>query len=261
MNISVSMQAETLFTLFGMRFTNAMMGSVAVTLVCLLIIILLRNPKIIPSRIQLMFEFIFEHFYDLFTKILGDEKETRKYFWLLMTIFLFVFLSNFISYIPLLSTISYTNGESTMSLFREPSADTSFTLGFTFGLIIFSNLLGFIKSPLKKFFAYIRINKIKEATNPMGIMNFFIEMFLGVMDIIGEFAKVMSMGFRLFGNIFGGGVLLLVVSEITKTIIPGVPLVLVPFPFLILSTFSGLVQAYVYTMLSTIALKSGSSVD
>jgi F-type H+-transporting ATPase subunit a len=71
-----------------------------------------------------------------------------------------------------------------------------------------------------------------------------IKFFVGILDIISEFAKILSFSFRLFGNIFAGEVLI----SVMVFLIP----VLVPVPFLILEVFIGFIQALVFTMLSTI---------
>jgi F-type H+-transporting ATPase subunit a len=71
-----------------------------------------------------------------------------------------------------------------------------------------------------------------------------INAFVGILELISEFAKLLSFSFRLFGNIFAGEVLLLVISFL-------VPIIL-PIPFLGLEIFVGFIQALVFTMLTTI---------
>ena len=71
--------------------------------------------------------------------------------------------------------------------------------------------------------------------------------FVGLLEGVGEFAKVLSFSFRLFGNIFAGEVLLIIVMSLVP--------VLVPFPFLLLEYFVGFIQALVFAMLTMIFLK------
>ena len=74
-----------------------------------------------------------------------------------------------------------------------------------------------------------------------------ITFFVGILEFISEFAKIISFSFRLFGNIFAGEVLLIIVMGL-------VPL-LAPFPFLLLEFFVGFIQALVFAMLTMIFLK------
>src|SRR3989338_3938178 len=100
MDVNVSFAAEEIEYIGIFKLTNAILGSVTVSVILLIILLLLMRPKMIPSRIQVLFEMIFEFFLDLFTKIFGDEHMARKYFPILMTIFLFVIISNFLPYLP-----------------------------------------------------------------------------------------------------------------------------------------------------------------
>ena len=70
---------------------------------------------------------------------------------------------------------------------------------------------------------------------------------MGLLEFVGELAKIMSFSFRLFGNIFAGEVLLLIVM----TLVP----ILVPFPFIMMEFFVGFIQALVFAMLTLIFLK------
>jgi F-type H+-transporting ATPase subunit a len=69
---------------------------------------------------------------------------------------------------------------------------------------------------------------------------------VGFLELLSEFSKIISFSFRLFGNIFAGEVLLLVVG----TLVPYI----VPMPFLLLEIFVGFVQALVFSMLTLVFL-------
>jgi len=72
---------------------------------------------------------------------------------------------------------------------------------------------------------------------PMGAMDFVV----GLLELVLEFAKIISFGFRLFGNLFAGGVLLFVMSFLVS--------MLVPAAVYVLELFVGLIQAFVFSML------------
>ena len=80
---------------------------------------------------------------------------------------------------------------------------------------------------------------------------YFIGTFVGILEFISEFSKVISFAFRLFGNIFAGEVLLLVVG----TLVPFI----VPLPFLALEIFVGFVQALVFSMLTLVFLTGATT--
>ena len=68
--------------------------------------------------------------------------------------------------------------------------------------------------------------------------------FVGVLELIGEFAKVASLSFRLFGNVFAGEVLLSAMAAILAYVLP--------VPFLFLEVFVGLIQALIFSILTLV---------
>jgi len=131
----------------------------------------------------------------------------------------------------------------TMHLFRAPTSD----LNTTFALAIVSVILiqyaaisslG-IKKYTNKFFNF-KIHK----KGVMGVFEAGIGSFVGILELLSEFTKILSFAFRLFGNIFAGEVLILVISALTFS--------LGTLPFLGLEVFVGLIQGFVFTMLTLV---------
>jgi F-type H+-transporting ATPase subunit a len=71
-----------------------------------------------------------------------------------------------------------------------------------------------------------------------------IDFFVGILEFISEFAKIVSFSFRLFGNVFAGEVLLTIVAFLVPYVIP--------LPFLLLEVFVGFIQAFVFAMLALV---------
>lgn len=120
-------------------------------------------------------------------------------------------------------------------IFRAANSDLNVTLALAiisvFAAQIFGiGALGFFKYS-KKFFNF---------TNPI---NFFV----GILELIGEISKMISFSFRLFGNIFAGEVLLVVIAVLVPFI--------APLPFYFLEIFVGFIQALVFAMLTLVFLK------
>lgn len=116
-------------------------------------------------------------------------------------------------------------------LFRAATADLNTTLALGILTIVLVQLFGF------KFLHFGYLKKYFNFASP-------IMFFVGILEIVSEFAKIISFGFRLFGNIFAGEVLIAVLLYLTKVIIP--------IPFYGLELFVGMMQALVFSMLSLV---------
>ncbi len=186
---------------------------------------MLDKPQIIPSRSQAFIEIILEGFLKLCEDTLGPQMG-RKYFPYVMTVFLFILTSNYLPLIPI-------------HLFEEkPTRDLNTTLGL--GLMAFfvahisgikvKGFLGYLKHYFEPF---IKIGKIE-------IPNFI----FAPLHIVGEVGKVVSHSFRLFGNITGETIIIVVVTNLVHFwLLP--PVLNVYFIMLI-----GAIQAFVFTMLA-----------
>ena len=119
-------------------------------------------------------------------------------------------------------------------LFRSPAADLNFTLAFAVISVIVTNILG-----MSAIGAFKHIGKYINFSNPI---NFFI----GILEMVSEFAKIISLSFRLFGNVFAGEVLLTIISFLAPYIIP--------LPFLFLELFVGLIQAFIFATITLVSI-------
>ena len=125
----------------------------------------------------------------------------------------------------------HAEGHKGVALFRGANADINMTLALALVSVAAIQYFGFKFSGIKYGQKYINFS------SPI----FF---FVGLLEIISEFSKIMSFAFRLFGNIFAGEVLIAVISYL-------IPVVL-PMPFIGLEIFVGLIQALVFAMLSLV---------
>jgi F-type H+-transporting ATPase subunit a len=173
-----------------------------------------RKRSILPRPLQALGELIVTLLYGLTEDALG-EKMAKKYAPLICALFLFLLLSNWLGLIPHL---------------EEPTKDLNTTLGLGVMGFLIAHYAG-IKT--KGFKAYI-----KEYFQPI--------FFMMPLNLIGELAKIVSISFRLFGNIMGGSIIILVVSYLTYSII------LPPFLYAFFGLFVGTIQAFVFTMLTVV---------
>jgi len=173
-----------------------------------------RKRGILPKPIQALGEMIVTILYDLTEDALGKEL-APKYAPLICALFLFLLISNWLGIVPHLD---------------EPTKDLNTTLGLGLMGFCIAHYAG-IKS--KGFKAYIR-----EYFQPI--------FFMMPLNVIGELAKIVSISFRLFGNIMGGSIIILVVSHLVFSV------VLPPFLNAFFGLFVGTIQAFVFTMLTVV---------
>jgi F-type H+-transporting ATPase subunit a len=153
------------------------------------------------------------------------------------------------------SPIGCQAGEILVPLFRSPSTDLNNNLALAVISVFMTQVYGVMAVGLGYFTRFFNIKGIIRAFQAdrhgkrrgcSGMLSTFmfgfIDFFVGVLETISEFAKIISFSFRLFGNIFAGEVMLLVLASL-------VPLVL-NIPFLGLEVFIGLIQAFIFYILT-----------
>jgi F-type H+-transporting ATPase subunit a len=173
-----------------------------------------RKRNIIPNLVQVVGELIIGIFYDLTEDALGKELG-KKYAPLICALFMFLFLCNWLGIFPHL---------------EEPTKDLNTPLSYGILGFVLAHHAGIKAKGLKTY--------LKDYCEPMFIM--------APLNIIGELAKVISISFRLFGNIMGGSIIILVVSYLTFN------LVTPPFLNAFFGAFVGTIQAFVFTMLTLV---------
>ncbi len=196
-----------------------------------------------PNGFQNMIEMVFEGLLDLVDGVTGNREQTRRFFPLVATIFIFVILINWVEIVPGLGTVGIEeihHGEKILSPFiRSASADLNLTLMLALVAVVASQFMGITALGFKKYAGKFLVSPFKKP--------YFVGTFVGMLEIISEFAKIISFSFRLFGNIFAGEVLLTVMLML-------VPL-FIPLPFLFLEIFVGFIQALVFAMLTLVFMK------
>ncbi len=233
----IEIAAEKLTSVFGLPITNALLTSwVVVGLLVLVALLLRRHTSLIPNALQNVVEFFMENFLTLMEGVLGSREQAEKYFPLVGTIFLFILTSNWLGILPGIGSVGFfehIGGESKfVPFFRSAASDLNMTLALATITVFMIHILAMgaigIKSHVGKFFSF---------KGP-------IEFFVGILELVSEFAKIISFSFRLFGNIFAGEVLLIITGFLAPF---GAPI-----PFLMLEIFVGFVQALVFAMLTVV---------
>ncbi|EKD93873.1 MAG: hypothetical protein ACD_28C00035G0010 [uncultured bacterium] len=237
----IHLDPDILFTVGPVPVSNAMLSAFFVSFLLIVLGILVKTRiALIPGRLQMLIEIIVTFYLEKMEMALGSEKEARRLTPFIVTVALIVVISNQLTLIPLLGSI--TAGD--VNLFKTPTAHYSLTIALTVLGLVSVHAIVFLKAPLRhlgnffKFHLLFKMKSIKEL--PMVL----IEIFLGLMDIIGEIAKLVSLSTRLFGNMFAGEVVVLIISSLLFA-----TQFLFPIPFIVLSILSGFVQAFVFSIL------------
>lgn len=238
----VSIASTKIFEWGSFYITNSVLASYIVTfLIIVLALYIRRKTSLIPSRIQLVFEMITDFFMKMLKSAFGSDKRSRKALPLILTLFLFLFLANQFSILPFLGSIVSSDGPA----FRTPTSDWNQTMALALIVLGGTHIIAFSLSPLKHIGNFIKLGPLLKARSLGDVGNALLEIFLGLLDIVGEFSKIISLSARLFGNILAGEVIIVVISGIASF-----TAYIFPIPFIILSVFSSLIQVFVFVFLS-----------
>lgn len=247
-----TLYAEGIFHIGGFTITNSLINSWAVIFIIVIFALIVRKRiSLIPSRIQNVLEVIFDYALEVFDSITNSRSKSLKFFPLVFAFFVFILLSNWMGILPGIGSvgqITYEHGEKVfVPYLRGGTADLNTTMALATIGVVFSHILGvFAVGIWKHFNKFINIKSILEIPDkikkdPSVIMVNPVKVFVGFIEIIGEVAKVASLSFRLFGNVFAGEVLLASMSAILAF---GLPI-----PFIFMEIAVGLIQALIFAML------------
>lgn len=240
--LNIQLPSEVLFSIGPLPVTNSMLATAAITLFVAIFAVWFRYTlKIVPRRAQTAMEVVHGFWIKQATAAFGSEELAKKMLPMFFTLFILLTLANQFALIPLAGSVFFGSAPA----FRTPTSDLSHTIALAIAVITFAHLVAFTAHPLQHLGSYIKIKPLLQVRSLKDFGNALIEVFLGLMDIIGEIAKVLSLSGRLFGNIFAGDVMVVVIASLAAA-----TYYFVPIPFIFLSLFSGFVQAAVFTMLS-----------
>ncbi len=227
---------EILFKFYGFLVTNTVITSIVVSLIILLGVFFLSSRiSVIPSKIQSLIELLINFVIDFMSEQTeGDKRKIGIFFPWVMTFFVLILLNNLFEIIPLFGIISLqikNSAGSYVPLFRAANSDLNSTIALTLISVIITQYLAFkelgFKGHLKRYFNF---------TKPINII-------YGIFEIISEFTKVISLSFRLYGNIYAGDVIILLFLKMAGPYFA-------PLPFLAFEILVCIIQAGIFAMLT-----------
>src|SRR5438874_3630849 len=239
--IHVSIQAETIFTIGPLHFTNSMVGALLASAILLVASWwFLRRAAMVPNRFQTAFELPIEWLAGI---VAGSTSRWRSYVALVIGLFLMILIANWLGLLPGVGTIGLIResggGKELVPFVRPASADLNFTLGLaiiTFVVFVWWGVR--LHGPL----GYLK--ELAGEPRYMAPLMFPIH-------LISELSRLVSLSMRLFGNVFAGEVLLATMLALTTAVLFVLPLAFfIPAIFLGLELLFGFVQALVFALLT-----------
>ncbi len=248
----LSIQSEVLGFIGDFPIRNTETTALLDWIFFILLMLAARNFRIRnPGRFQIAVEMILCIITSLIQQIIVDEKKSRKIVPIVTTLTLFLLVSNLITmFVPIISGFTY-NG---IPLFRTHTNDFNTTVALSFSMIFLGQIYSVQHGGLlDHFFKYVQIKQIIFAFRKSIKQGFLsiINAFVGLLDIISEFAKIISLSLRLFGNIFAGELL---IGVFMSMIAIGLPI-----PIMVLSLLSGVIQSIVFGSIVASNLSSSLS--
>jgi F-type H+-transporting ATPase subunit a len=210
----------------------------------------------VPKGLQNFFEIILEGALKFSDTITGDRKKSEKFIPIVLGLFLFILVNNYLGLFPGVGTIGYVEAHEGQKVFvpllRGGTADLNTTLALAIVTIIATHVFGIITigawKYTNRFINFDALFDIPKQFNKDKSVIFVnpIKAFVGLIEVIGEVAKVASLSFRLFGNIFAGEVLLASMMVLFAFFLP--------IPFMFLEVLVGVIQALVFSILILVFL-------
>lgn len=233
---NISLKAEKILEIGSLDITNAMLGSIVVLAIIVIFSVLVGSnikKEGTPTKIQSGIEMLYLALEKMTHDALGAKK-TRQYLGLVLALFVFIVLGSWFGLVPGVIQLGVYESGKLIPLFRAPTSDLNATLALSIIAFLTIQFSGF--SSLG-FFGYLS----KFFTIKGGPVNSI----LGILELVFEFVRLISFSVRLFGNIFAGELLIIIISYLSK----GVP---VTSLVVILEFFVALIQAYVFVNLMAI---------
>jgi len=259
----IAIAPDAIFPIFGFQVTNTLLGSVLAGIILILVFVLgTRKQGLIPRGWQNAIEALVVFLLGLsYSVVGGDKSRVRKFFPLAASLFFFILVANLIDVIPGVDTIGQIDAKAVaetpnhtqpflgfllygnisnaiMPWIRPATTDLNLNLAMAAVVVVTSQVLGFAtlgpRLHLSKYF------------NFRGPIDFFV----GILELVGEITRIISLSFRLFGNIFAGSAVLAVFAFLLPVV---ADLVFVPFEIFVAG-----VQAFIFALLTLIYLQLSS---
>ncbi len=238
--LSISLAPYHLGDIWGFPITSTLLTSWLVVVFLLITAFIVgRSLRKVPRKGQVAVEGLISFTLRYMEEILEDKALARKYFPLIMTIFIFIMTANLVGLLPFIGSVGLLNatGEhgGLTPLFYPVNTDLNVTLALAVIAFITIEFAGITVLGFLKYF-----NKFVNFKSVIGFI-------VGIIELISEVARLITFSFRLFGNIFAGKVLILIALYFLPYVLP--------VPLMVYEVFVGVIQAAVFSLLTLFFIK------
>ena len=242
----VNPKATDLFEIGGIPVSNSILTTWILTaLIIIAIRVLVGSPKIVPSKGQALVENMASGLRDALEPIVGKSM-IGKVFPTICGFFVFILLMNWSGLLPGVGTIKYGEPGHWLDAIRPATSDLNTTLALSAISFVAWTYFVLRYAGFKVLIFDLFGNKAdkKELSFPMWIMLSFIFLGVGGIEVVSIAFRLISLSFRLYGNVYGGENLIHALGGIAPYVIPAVAG--------LLEVLVGLIQAFVFTLLSAV---------
>lgn len=243
--LTIHLAPEVVGNFFGLPITSTLLTVwLAMGVLVVFAVLVKSSISLMPNKLQIVFEALIGGVHNYMADVLENRDLATKFFPLIMTIFLFILTMNWIGMLPGMDSIGiYEHAENAneaaaklIPFFHSPATDLNITIGFAVVAFVSIEFAGILLLGFGKYFG-----KFFNFSSPL---NFSI----GLMELISELARLIAFSFRLFGNVFAGETLLLVVAFLATPYFLPIPLIAYEF-------FVGFIQAFIFAILTLYFIK------
>lgn len=234
--IHVSLKAEKVFELGGITVTNSMVyGAFLAVLMSVVLVTLARKSRVKAMRGPVaLLEIVVNYVVDMLEGVFGSRAKAYKYAPVYATFFIFILLTNSLGLLPIVGPGLEIDG---IPLFRPFTADINGTIVMSVFAILYVQFLSIKAQGVKGHLTHYFTDK------PLNPINFFI----GILEVFGEFTRMISLSLRLFLNTAVGEIL---VAVFTSLILSGGRTPIAVLPIILFELLVAGIQAYVFTVLT-----------
>jgi len=276
--LQIKIQPEVIFYIGPLPVTNTLLCTwISILILVVFFYFATRRRALVPSGIQNVAEYLIEYLLGLVEGVSGKEKG-RRFFPLVGTLFIFIITCNLLDVIPGVDTIgtidtaaahaAHISGQPVLGFLlfgglsnllipwiRPATTDLNLNFAMSLTVVITCQVLGFATlGPKEHVSKYINLRTFFRSLRKLDFAGMFqgiIEFFVGIIDVISELSRILSLAFRLFGNIFAGSAVLAVFAFILPFVSD---VVFIPFEL-----FIAFVQALVFSLLTLVYLEMATT--
>lgn len=218
-----------------------------ITLLLVVLCLLVARSRLLPSKLQHLLEIFHESVTGFIMSIVGDKEKAKIITPYVGALMVYLLIANLLPMIPFLNSLYITVGGSLVPLFRGATTDFNTTFGLALAVVVTMQVIGMREQGVLGYMShFIQVKQVYRgfkkglSAGAFSIVGFFV----GLIEIVSEIAKILSLSLRLFGNMFA--------HEVLTVILLGAFSVAVPAIWMGMGLLVGIVQSIVFVALVTV---------